>query len=393
MNIFITLIHILDMLLWIIVAGSVLYIAFFAIISLFPNKETSGFTGNKANKKHRFLVLFPAYKEDVVIINSVNSFLNQDYPQEQYSVVVISDKMSDETNNILKSLPITTLIPTFEKSSKAKALQFAISKENNDYDYVIILDADNIAEKDFLLKLNNILSQDKYKAIQCHRCAKNSDNEIAMLDGISEEVNNTLFRKAHNRIGLSSALIGSGMCFSYSWFSKNVYQLSTAGEDRELEVLLLKQNIFIKYIDNINIYDEKVSCEDNFQRQRLRWLTAQLQCLASMLPYIPKAISRGNINYIDKTIQQALIPRSILMAITLLISLIILIISPVESIKWWTLFLCVVISIVIATPARLRTKSILKSLTKLPLLIWKMCSNIIRIDTSNKDFIHTTHDK
>lgn len=393
MNIFITLIHILDILLWIIVAGSVLYVAFFAIVSLFPDKRAPKSTDKNSNKTNRFLILFPAYKEDAVIINSISSFLNQEYPQDKYTITVISDKMEDETNSILENLPITTLIPTFDKSSKAKALQLAISKIENSYDYVVILDADNIVEKDFLTKLNNILSNDDFKAIQCHRCAKNSDNEIAMLDGISEEINNTLFRKAHNRIGLSSALIGSGMCFNYSWFIDNVDKLSTAGEDRELEVLLLKQNIFIKYIDNINVYDEKVSCGNNFQRQRLRWMTAQLQCLKSMLPYIPQAIRGGNINYIDKTIQQALIPRSILLAITLLISVIILIISPAESIKWWALFLCVSISIVIATPARLRTKSIVKSITALPRLVWKMCSNIFRIDTSNKDFIHTTHDK
>lgn len=393
MNIFITLIHILDILLWIIVAGSVLYVAFFAIVSLFPDKRVPKSTDKNSNKTNRFLILFPAYKEDAVIINSISSFLNQEYPQDKYTITVISDKMEDETNSILENLPITTLIPTFDKSSKAKALQLAISKIENSYDYVVILDADNIVEKDFLTKLNNILSNDDFKAIQCHRCAKNSDNEIAMLDGISEEINNTLFRKAHNRIGLSSALIGSGMCFNYSWFIDNVDKLSTAGEDRELEVLLLKQNIFIKYIDNINVYDEKVSCGNNFQRQRLRWMTAQLQCLKSMLPYIPQAIRGGNINYIDKTIQQALIPRSILLAITLLISVIILIISPAESIKWWALFLCVSISIVIATPARLRTKSIVKSITALPRLVWKMCSNIFRIDTSNKDFIHTTHDK
>ena len=299
--------------------------------------------------------------------------------------------MTEDTNNNLRELPVTLLTPTFKKSSKAKALQYAISECDGEYDYIIILDADNVVKPDFITRINTVCNG--YKAIQCHRCAKNLDNDIAVLDGVSEEINNTIFRKAHNRIGLSSALIGSGMCFDYKWFKNNVVKLSTAGEDRELEALLLKQGIFIKYFEDIYVYDEKVSNKDNFQRQRLRWMTAQVQCLLSMLPHIPKAISKGNIDYIDKTIQQALIPRSILIALTFIFSVFMLILAPCWSIKWWILFTCLLIAITIATPASMRKRSLVNNLSILPNLVWKMCCNIFRIDRKNKDFIHTSHDK
>ena len=392
MDILLTIIHLIDFLLWLFVAGSVFYVSLFAIISLFPTKSSSK-NINKESRRTRFLVLFPAYKEDRVIINSLNKFVEQDYPRDCYDVAVIADHMQDDTIATLSNLPIKVLVPHFDKSSKAKALQYAIGNIGSDYDYVVILDADNVVENKFLTQLNQKLSVKQYTAIQCHRCAKNKDNEIAVLDGISEEINNSIFRKAHNAIGLSSALIGSGMCIKYNWFADNVNLLTTAGEDRELEALLLRQGKYIKYEEFIYVYDEKVSNQDNFQRQRLRWMTAQLQSLSSMLPYIPKAIRKHNVDYIDKTIQQALIPRSILIALTLLLSAITLIINPVASIKWWCLFFSISIAILIATPSKLRTKSIVKSIKFLPRLIWKMCCNILRIDTSNKDFIHTTHDK
>jgi hypothetical protein len=227
--------------------------------------------------------------------------------------------MTEETNNLLRELPITLLTPIFEKSSKAKAMQYAMDQIKEDYDYVVILDADNVVESDFLEKLNDVCNKG-YKAIQCHRCAKNSNNDIAVLDGVSEEINNTIFRKAHNRIGLSSALIGSGMCFDFKWFKKNVYKLSTAGEDRELEALLLMQEIYIHYEESIPVFDEKVSNKENFQKQRLRWMTAQIQSLFRMLPYIPHAIITGNIDFIDKTVQQALIPRSMLIVLTFMLA-------------------------------------------------------------------------
>lgn len=391
-------ITIIDWLLWIIIAANVMYVLFFALASLLPKKlhHPSSITHHPSS----FLVLFPAYHEDTVILHSVESFLQQDYPKDSYQVVVISDHMMSETNEQLSALPITLLQPTFEHSSKAIALQYAISsilhQTSSIYDHVVILDADNLVEPDFLTRLNQIVTPNQ--AIQCHRTAKNADNDIAALDGISEEINNSIFRKGHNRIGMSSALIGSGMCFDYNWFKDNVNHLDSAVEDRELEALLMKQGIYIHYAEDIHVLDEKVSNNDTFQRQRLRWMTGQVQALFCMLPYIPKAIVTGNINYIDKTIQQALIPRSILLVLTpflTLLSLLAFYLLPLPSyifpLKWLILLIMLVAAILIAIPAPLRTRALFGKILTLPRLVWRMLKNLLNIKPSNKEFIHTTH--
>ena len=382
--------HILDITLWVILLGSVAYVAFFAIISLFYEKEDRIAIHAAAlnNRTNKFLVLYPAYNEDKVIINAVDQFLDQDYPKDHYTVVVISDHMQPETNKYLASLPITLLTPTFEKSSKAKAMQYAINEVLGDFDNVVILDADNVVRPEFLSQLNVLCSI--YDAIQCHRCAKNANNDVAVLDGTSEEINNTIFRKAHNRLGLSSALIGSGMCFDYELFKKNVFQLSTAGEDREMEALLLHQEIFIKYAPDIHVFDEKVSSQENFQRQRMRWMTVQIQSLLSNLPMIPGAIIHGKINFVDKTIQQALIPRSILIVLLTGISIFVTLIVPDWCEKWWALLAILAISLFIAIPSQLRLRSFSKVLA-IPGLAIRMLKNLLHIDRKSTDFIHTQH--
>ena len=397
-------IHIAEFLLWLFI---------FALISTLWKKRVSELTmyltGKVLSMRKRefftFLILYPAYHEDRVIVPSVQKFLGQYYPYKNFHVAVISDHMQPETNQKLSELPITLLQPVFEKSSKAKALQYAISEAEGGrlnvegpihFDYVIILDADNVVESRFLEQLNEECAKG-YKAIQCHRSAKNNDNDIAVLDGVSEEINNTIFRKAHNRIGLSSALIGSGMCFDYQWFKDNVYKLSTAGEDRELEALLIKQKVYIHYEPDIHVFDEKVSNKDNFQKQRLRWMTAQIQSLFSLLPYIPTAIATFNLDFIDKTIQQALIPRSMLVVGTFGMAIFMTVFSLIFSfhwyIKWWCLFLAICIALYIATPKQLRSHSVFGKILSLPKLVWKMVLNILKIDRKNTDFIHTTHDK
>ena len=387
-----TVLRIIEITVWVLISFSVFYVAFFAVISLFYEKEdrVAIHAQSLYNRMARFLILFPAYKEDRVIINAVEQFLLQKYPTSHYKVAVISDRMQPETNEKLRKLPITLLTPDFEKSSKAIAMQYAMNEIKGEFDNVVILDADNVVRPEFLDQLNILCSI--YDVIQCHRCAKNANNDVAVLDGTSEEINNTLFRKAHNRLGLSSALIGSGMCFSYDLFKENVFRLSTAGEDREMEALLLQQEIFIKYAPDIHVFDEKVSNQDNFQRQRMRWMTAQVQSLLSNLPKMPEAILHGKVNFIDKTIQQALIPRSILIVLLGGISILMTIIIPEWCEKWWILFAILALSLFIAIPAPLRFTSFAKVLT-IPGLVLRMLKNILHLDHKNTDFIHTTHDQ
>lgn len=382
-------IHILDLLLWAFMTISVAYITFYALVSLFSRKGIKT-VDVPESPESTFLVLFPAYSEDRVIVGSVKKFLFQNYPQDKYHVAVISDHQQESTERLLSDLPVTLLRPVFDKSSKAKALQYAISEVSGQYDYVVVLDADNIVETDFLHRLN-ILLKEGYKAVQCHRCAKNSDSSVSVLDGVSEEINNTLFRKAHNLIGLSSALIGSGMCFDYSWFSSHVTKLTTAGEDRELEVFLLREGIYIKYADDILVFDEKVSSADNFQRQRQRWMSAQVNCFLSMLRHLPEAFVRLNVNYVDKTVQQMLVPRSMLLLFLLFMSLVMSAAAPWWSIKWWSLLVLTGLSLFLAIPARLRTKSVFSKVGTLLRLSIKMARNVRHIDHKNEDFIHTDH--
>ena len=395
----IQVIIIIDFLLWLIIAANVMYVLFFALASHLPKKTH---LPSAISHQPSFLVLIPAYHEDAVIINTVESFLQQDHPKDLYHLCVISDHMDATTNEQLAVLPITLLQPTFENSSKAKALRYAISAISHQpstiYDYVVILDADNIVAPDFLSQLSQIARQNI--AIQCHRTAKNTNNDIAALDGLSEEINNSIFRRGHNRIGMSSALIGSGMCFDYNWFKTNVAKLNTVVEDRELESLLMKQGIYIHYAEDIQVLDEKVSNSDNFQRQRLRWMTGQVQALFQMLPYIPQAIITGNINYIDKTIQQALIPRSILLVLTPILCIVATLTSYITHHtsqifhpKWWFLYIALCIALYLAIPMQMHRQPLFSKLLSLPILVWKMLLNIIKIDHLNKEFIHTTHDK
>ena len=377
--------YIFEYICWILASIAVAYPLIYSLASLGTRKSYYP----TANKQHKFAILFPAYKEDRVILPVVESFLQQHYPQELYKVIVISDHMQETTNERLAQLPITLLKANYENSSKAKALNFAMDHfERDEFDAVVILDADNIVDTNFLLEINKVFDAG-VQAIQAHRTAKNRNTDIAVLDGLSEEVNNSIFRRGHVRLGISSALIGSGMIFNYQWFHDNVKHLVTTGEDKELEVLLLKQRIFIEFLDEVYVYDEKTQGEKGFYNQRRRWLATQFAQWGRVFKDLPQAILSGNIDYSDKLIQWVLPPRLILFGGIIVMGSIMQIIDWPLALKWWALFLIMGVTLCLAIPDKLVDDRFKKSINKLPLLFIMMVVNLFRMKGMNKKFVNT----
>lgn len=382
---------IMDSVLFIVVAVSVVYLFVFAFFSLWNSREKYP----QARKKYRFVVLVPAYKEDRVIEKTVASLLAQEYPAECVHIVIISDQMSDAVNERLAQQPVTLLKPVFEQSSKAKALNFAIDHLEKEfaaggrgYDVAVILDSDNLVDPDFIPDLADAYDMDM-KAIQAHRIAKNRDTQTAILDAVSEEINNSVFRKGHVNMGLSSALIGSGMAFDYKWFVRNIRQASTAGEDKELEVFLLKQGIYIDYLNDTYVYDEKVAQPAVFYKQRRRWLAAQFGILFKSVKELPGALFSGNIDYADKLFQWMMLPRVLLVGICGMMSVVIPFVIAGWAVKWWILLLVLLFTLSFAIPDYLVDKPFKKAISHAPLLGIMMFINLFRLRGINKKFIHT----
>jgi cellulose synthase/poly-beta-1,6-N-acetylglucosamine synthase-like glycosyltransferase len=375
----------IEKLIFIYLCLAVIYLFLFSFFSLWERKHKHPVSP----KKIKFLILIPAYKEDSVIMDSVNSALAQDYPKDKMELVVISDRMKDETNSILTNLPLTLFVISPENSSKGYALNYAIEQlENKSYDMVVVLDADNVVGSDFLFNLNNCHYSGS-KAIQAHRVAKRIDSELAVLDAISEEINNSIFRKGHINIGLSSALIGSGMAIDFNWFKENCSKLVSAGEDKELEIMLLKDGIYIDFLEDVLVYDEKVDKEVTFYNQRRRWLAAQFWSLYIGIKSLPKAIIKNNVDYIDKIFQWMLPPRIILIGVVSLMAGITTLLRWDLSVKWWIILLALSFAFAMAVPDYLVTKQNSKAIKRLPLLFVLMILNFFRLKGASTKFIHT----
>ncbi|HEY9487097.1 MAG TPA: glycosyltransferase family 2 protein [Chryseosolibacter sp.] len=381
------LFEIVDSIVFAYLGFSVIYFFVFAVFSMFNRKDKYP----EASEFHRFLVLFPAYREDRVIESSIKDFLRQTYPRDRYEVVVISDQMSDETNRRISNLPVRLLNVNFTESSKGKALIFAMDcLKDNEYDVVVILDADNTVEPDFLDQLNRVYDAGVL-AIQGNRQGKNLHTDYAIMDAASEAMNNAYFRKGHSFVGLSSSLSGSGMAFDYKWFQDNIRNISTNGEDLEFEIFLLKQRIFIEYLSKVPVYDEKVQNATSFSRQRRRWLSAQVDCLKIAIRDLPNAIFSGNINYADKLLQWLMLPRVLLLGFVFLITIIVSLVKFDWALKWWALLLILVITFWIAIPKTMNVRLLKIAVKRVPLLFGLMFVNLFHVNRASGKVFHTPH--
>lgn len=381
-----TAFSIIDWIFFVLLGFSVLYLFVFAVASLFarnPRIPVSSF-------RRKIAVFIPAYKEDWVITDSVEASLAQDYPADCYEVTVISDRMAPDTVAALKQMPVRVLeIPPGE-NTKAKALNFAFARSGGPYDIAVVLDADNVCGPRFLSRINDAFGAG-YRAVQAHRCAKNLDTPMAVLDAVSEEINNSIFRKGHQALGFSSALIGSGMAFDYKWFGDALKQVHTAGEDKEIENLLLNARIPILYLEQERVLDEKTGNAANFSRQRRRWLAAQFYHLKEMLPGLGAAVRSGNGDMVNKIFQMFVLPRVIVLGLVTIWTLSLTLSGSTAAVKWWILSAILVVALAVAVPRRLVGIRLVKAVFHIPVAFGLMFLNFFRMKGAGKRFIHTRH--
>lgn len=375
---------------------SALYFFVFAVASHFYKETNTG----PINKKLKGVIFIPSYKEDNVILETAQSAVKHLSKHSLVDVVVIADSIKPETINQIKNAGVTVVTVAFNNSTKAKSIKKALEVTSENYNYVVVLDADNIIETGFIDKLIDKLEQG-YQVVQGHRTAKNSNTNFAVLDGISEEVNNSIFREGHSVLGLSASLIGSGFACRFELFKELMQNAEAVGGfDKELELMLIGRKIRIGYAKSAIVYDEKIQQPDAFVKQRRRWLSAQfIYFKKNIYNGFVQLFNHGNIDYFDKLIQFMVPPRIILLgftyAITVLYLSFFLILGTLKPdilfLIWSGISVLGSLSIILAIPSNKFGASLLRSVFALPGGFLLTLVALFRVKGANKKFIHTTH--
>jgi cellulose synthase/poly-beta-1,6-N-acetylglucosamine synthase-like glycosyltransferase len=348
------------------------------------------------NVKSRIAVIIPSYREDAIIVETAKKAAMHQYPTSHFNVFVVADTLQPETIARLKQIPVEVLeVNVRMKSKSIHAVLQTIDATS--FDVGVILDADNIMGDNCLEKINDAF-QKGAAAMQCHRTAKNQQNSVALLDAISEEINVNLFRRGPSVLAISAAPIGSGMAFALPLLKKIFSTpeiLNNPGEDREIDLYLMKQRIPMQFIDGAYVYDEKVADTAVFEKQRVRWLEAQLTHVKRFFQKDMKDAPKTAIYY-NKFFQNLLLPRSlfILMLVVIATLLILQWILGTQfmhpSSDFWLLLMALFgMSLFFSIPSRFFNYNTLKALLTIPALIFTMMKALLKVKSNRKEFLHT----
>ena len=386
----IQVLHIIEIILLLYLGFNILYVSVFSIAGSFYKRTI--FNNIKVTKYNKFVILIPAYKSDEVILNTVGHALNQNYPSDKFDVIVIADSLKQLTIGELLVMPIKLIPVQFDVSTKAKSLNTALGLlPDNAYDYCVVLDVDNIMESNYLNKINSRL-QNNELVIQGHRTAKNLDTAFAILDGISEEINNHIFRRGHVSLRLSSALSGSGQAINYRFFKEAMFNIHSPVEDKELEFYLVKKNIKVLFEEDALVFDEKVQNSEVFMKQRKRWVASQFFDFNSvLLEGIANLVLEGNYDFFDKALQRILMPRVLLLGLSFIMAITVFFSVFAFGPFFLILFILCAFSYLIAIPSHFFNSNTFFAALRVPQAFLLMMLAMIRSKGAAKVFQHTEH--
>jgi cellulose synthase/poly-beta-1,6-N-acetylglucosamine synthase-like glycosyltransferase len=371
---------------------SVLYLTVFAVAGRFGGTDDVN-PQMVPSVYRRIGVLIPAYKEDAVIIESVQANLRQQYPTDRFELIVIADSIQPAVLAQLAELPIRVMPVSFETSTVSKAINAALEQiPAGQYDVLLVADADNHMAPDFLTRINLAFEQG-WQAVQGHRVAKNTNTGVAVLDAISEEISNHLFRRGSRALGLASSIIGSGMAFEPELMRAGMAKLHTmGGYDKELEMNIVMAGRSIGYLADAYIYDEKVASKAVFENQRTRWIAAQWQFLTNYFRPGLRELAAGRMMSGFKLIQAMVLPRVMLLGVlTLLSALSLLATQPFFQLAAPVLLLVFGISLVISVPNYLWKRLTVRELLLLPMLMLRFARAALNMRKAFRRFMHTPH--
>ena len=208
---------------------------------------------------HDFTILVPAHNEELLLPDLLESLQNLDYPKINYSIHVIADNCTDQTEIVAKAFDVVVhKREDKENLGKGFALQWALDRIwelKNSPDAVVIIDADSIVSRNFLHVMSDRLSQGE-NVIQSYYTVRDPDQSWSTsLRYAAFAVLHYLRPQGRMLLGGSVGLKGNGMVFRREVMQKLKWSNSVT-EDIEFHMTLLLQGYRVAFAPDAVIWGE-----------------------------------------------------------------------------------------------------------------------------------------
>ena len=213
---------------------------------------------------HRFAVLIAARNEEAVIGKLIDSIKAQSYPGRLVKIFVAADNCTDATAEAARSHG-AEVYERYDMTRRGKgyALDFLLReiklRGHGRFDGYIVLDADNVLDRDFILHMNETFSAG-HDIVTCYRSSKNyGDNWISAGYALWFLRESRYLNSARARLGSSCGVSGTGFLFSQAVLDAQgggwPFHLLT--EDIEFTIDNVTRGMKVGYCPDAIAYDEQ----------------------------------------------------------------------------------------------------------------------------------------
>ena len=243
----------------------------------------------------RFACLVAARNEEAVIGALVESLRAQDYPNALYDIYVIPNNCTDDTEAAALAAG-AKIFRCFERvSCKGDALHEAVAwLLPKGYDAFCVFDADNVADAQFLARMNDAICAGAQVCKGAMRVKNPYDSWLSGCYGLYFALFDIFFSRARMSCGLSSKLVGTGFAVRSTVLERlGGWNTETIAEDAEFSAQCASRGIRIHFVPAALTYDEAPNDFFVSLRQRRRWCSGIMDAAGRMDAALVRALRGG----------------------------------------------------------------------------------------------------
>lgn len=260
---------------WGIYFSSLYFAVFWLLVLIEKGGEIDSDISNSDTVKDEYLpvvsIIVPAYNEEIMIEQSINSLLNLDYPKDKLEIIVVDDGSTDNTKEICEKFLWRIKLINLIKNSGAKAIPLNIGLEHAKGEIIACLDADSVVEKDALRKMIPYFSDKEVAAVTPALKVWNPRNLLQKLQWF-EYIFAIFLRKLMALINCIYVTPGPFTLYRRSiLLIVNGFDKDNITEDMEIALRLQSHHYRIENAINANVYTLAPSDLRDIYAQRRRW--------------------------------------------------------------------------------------------------------------------------
>jgi hyaluronan synthase len=228
-------------------------------------------------------VVIPVFNEETVISKTIDSVLQTRYPKEKLEIIVIDDKSTDNTLQVVAQKTGIKVLAQPTNKGKRHALELGVKNANGEI--IVCVDSDTVLDPD---AITNIVQPLTNPAVYCvcgngivaNELDKKQDNLLSRLQKVWYADSFRIRKGVESQFGM--VICCSGVLSAYrkdkflqvvdQWLNETFLGHEVvSGDDRQMTNLMLQMGGKSKFQSNAIAYTFAPYNTKKFVSQQLRW--------------------------------------------------------------------------------------------------------------------------